>query len=278
MMIGDEIMETICVHLYGDGSRNLRLRAEYISCDKANECSVHKSGECFCVTTPFGVRCKEGCINSIDGGTKRSKAFARVRADAKAHEKYAALKYPHNTYVAKIANNIFITMPYSWFEEDGKGGIICNDPHLCTNRFYANAEILTPENIKRICDFHPHAMMGSEIRDYQRKVVPQFLHELKALFPDKYSEFEVEYPDYEVKQPDWCGRKARLSTCNRGQEYKDTNGNIFRFDGNDIVCDCYRSAFTPFGGKDVKMRITVTDDMAVKITDNNQVTDNTKFM
>lgn len=228
-------METICVHLYGDGSRESRLRAEYISCDKANDCSVYKNGECFCVTTPFGVLCREGCVDSIDGGIKRSKAFARVREDAKAHKKYAALKYPCHTYVAKIANKVFIAMPYSWFEEDGEGGIICNDPHFCTNRFYADAEILTPKNIKRICDFRPQSMMGGEIIDYQRRVVPQFLHELKALFPDKYLEFETEYSEYEIKQPDWRGRRARLSTCNKACEYKDLNKNVFRFDGDDIV-------------------------------------------
>lgn len=270
--------EVICVHLYGDGRRNCRLRAEYIWCDRASECSAYKNGKCFCVTTLFGVRCKNGTVNCVDGGTKQSKAFLRVRNEAKAHEKYAALKYPDHTYVTKIGNDVFLTMPYIWLEICGDSDIYCHDPHIGTNRLYVDAEMLSPKNIKRICDFRPHSIMGGEIWDYQRKVVPQFLCELKTLFPNKYSDFEAEYPDYEIKQPDWCGRRARLATCNKECEYKDNNGNIFRFDGNDIVCDCYKSVFTPFGGKYVKMQISVTDELEVVITDNAQVTENTVLL
>lgn len=271
-------METICVRLYGDGSRDCRLRAEYLSCDRASECSAYKNGECFSVTTPLGVRCKNGVVNSVDGGTKQSKAFRRVQAEARAHEKYAALKYPNHTYVVKIGNDVFLTMPYTWIEVDGSGNVLCHDPHLCTNRFYADSDVLTPENIKRICDFRPHSMMGGIIGTYQEKVVPQFLYELKALFPEKFVAFEEKYPEYEIRLPDWRGRKARLSTCNKQQEYKDINGNIFRFEGNELVCDCYKSAFVPFRAKQAKLRIELTDEMQVEITDNAQITEHTVFL
>ena len=52
----------INVDLYGDGSRNSRLRAEYIYCDHADVCSVYKEGKCFRKTTLFGVRCEFGRI------------------------------------------------------------------------------------------------------------------------------------------------------------------------------------------------------------------------
>ena len=35
----------ICAHLYGDGSRDCRLRAEYIRCNRAEECSAYKNGK-----------------------------------------------------------------------------------------------------------------------------------------------------------------------------------------------------------------------------------------
>ena len=59
----------INVGLYGDGSRKARLRAEYIYCDHAEECSAYKEGRCFRVTTLFGLRCEFGRINHVDGGT-----------------------------------------------------------------------------------------------------------------------------------------------------------------------------------------------------------------
>lgn len=39
--------ELINVGLYGVGSRDSRLRAEYIYCDQAKECSAYKEGKCF---------------------------------------------------------------------------------------------------------------------------------------------------------------------------------------------------------------------------------------
>lgn len=37
--------EAINVNLYGSGSRDCRLRAEYIFCDRANECSACAGNE-----------------------------------------------------------------------------------------------------------------------------------------------------------------------------------------------------------------------------------------
>lgn len=56
----------INVDLYGDGSRDSRLRAEYIYCDHADVCSVYKEGKCFRKTTLFGVRCEFGRIACVD--------------------------------------------------------------------------------------------------------------------------------------------------------------------------------------------------------------------
>ena len=39
-------MEVIHVGLYGDGSRNARRRAEYLSCEHYKECSAYKEGKC----------------------------------------------------------------------------------------------------------------------------------------------------------------------------------------------------------------------------------------
>ena len=74
----------INVDLYGDGSRNSRLRAEYIYCDHADVCSVYKEGKCFRKTTLFGVRCEFGRITYVDGGTKKTKMYGRVYSEAKA--------------------------------------------------------------------------------------------------------------------------------------------------------------------------------------------------
>lgn len=269
--------ELINVELYGDGSRNARRRAEYIYCDHADECSAYKDGKCFRVTTPFGLQCKFGRTNCVDGGTKQSKMFKCIGNEAKSNERYHRLSYPNYTYIIRIGNNVFLTPPYVRIELQGEK-LMCSDPGFGGNSILIQIEVLTPENIKRICEYRPRALMGGEIADYQQKVVPMFLHQLSQLCPEHFKVFFTTYPDFNIKPPSWIGRYARLSTCNRESVYRDTLGNLFYFDGDDVVCDCYQSVFLPFSGKSTKIRISVTDDMSVKITDDRQVTNDTIFV
>lgn len=262
--------ELITIGLYGDGSRKARLRAEYVYCDHAKECSAFKAGKCFRVTTLFGVRCEYGRISRIDGATKQSKTYHRVYSDAKANERYGKLGYPHNIYVTRIGNDAFLCPPYINIEISGER-LVCSDPGFGCNRIFVAQDILTPENIKRICDYRPHAMMGGEITDYQKKVVPMFLCQFSQLFPEQFASFTSAYPDYEIPAPDWIDRYALLSTCNRDAEYRDYHGNVFHFEGDEIVCSAYRSGFLPFEAKEVELRLKVTDTMKIKITNNNQV-------
>ncbi len=267
----------INVGLYGDGSRKARLRAEYIYCDHADECSAYKEGKCFRVTTLLGLRCEFGYVNRVDGGTKQSKMYYRLYKKVKADEHYHKLDYAYNIYITRIGDGALLTPPYVRIELQG-GRLVCSDPGFGSNRVFVPLNALTPENIKRICEYHPHALIGGVISDYQEKTVPMFLHQFSQLFPEHFKAFTEAYPDYNIKPPNWIGRYAKLSTCSHETEYADSNGNRFHFEEDDIVCDQYRSCFLPFDGKSAQVRMTITDSMKVKITDNNQVTDQTVFM
>lgn len=267
----------INVNLYGDGSRNARRRAEYIYCDHADECSAYADGKCFRVTTLFGLRCEFGRVSCVDGGTKQSKMFHRIGNEAKSNEQYHKLSYPYHTYITRIGDGVLLTPPRVRIELEG-AKLVCSDPGFGSNRLFVPLEAMTPENIKRICECHPRALMGGEITDYQQKTIPMFLYQLSKLCPEQFKAFTTTYPDFNIKPPTWIGRYAKLSTCNRKMMYKDDHGNPFYFDGDDIVCDSYRSSFLAFGGEPTKIRIAVTDSMEVKITDNSQVTDNTVFV
>ena len=226
----------INVGLYGAGTRDSRLRAEYIYCDKAEQCSAYREGKCFCVTTLLGVRCGVGVVSCVDGGTKRAKAYREVSREARINPRYGALSYPSNTYVTKIGDTAFLTIPYTWLEITPGGDLIAGDPHLRTNKLTVSADRLTPKNIMAICKARPRAIMGGEIRDYQKKIVPHFLRQFKALLPKRFQRFVEEYPDYEVPVCSWLGRRAKLSTCNRDAEYIDPVSNSkYRFEGDWLV-------------------------------------------
>lgn len=270
----------INVDLYGDGSRNSRLCAEYIYCDHADVCSVYKEGKCFRKTTLFGVRCEFGRITYVDGGTKKTKMYGRVYSEAKDSERYHKLSYPNNTYIAKIGDGAFLAPPYVRIERGPDSRLFCHNPGFGCNRLFVSIDELTPDNINRICTYHPRAMLGEEIKSYQTEIIPLFLRQLSKLFPEQYNAFIAAFPDYELKAPDYRGKYAKLSTCNRELTYRDAHGNSFRFDGNELVCDKYRiGGFMPFSSSGyAQMRIPATDDMQVKITDSNQVTDQTVLM
>ena len=177
----------INVDLYGNGSRDSRLRAEYIYCDHADVCSVYKEGKCFRKTTLFGVRCEFGRIACVDGGTKKTKMYGRVYSEAKDSERYHKLSYPNNTYIAKIGDGAFLAPPHVRIERGPDSRLFCHNPGFGCNRLFVPIDELTPDNINRICTYHPRAMLGGEIESYQTETIPIFLHQLSKLFPEQYS-------------------------------------------------------------------------------------------
>lgn len=267
----------INVGLYGDGSRNSRLRAKYIYCEHANECSAHKLGKCFCVPTLFGRTCKLGTVETVDGGTKRSKAYSRVWSAAKNSGCYAKLSYPSHEYITTIGEQIFLTIPHISIKEEN-GNILVEPPGFSSRGFHMQRERMNPELLHRICSFVPRAMMGGVIEDYQEKIVPMVLYQLSVLMPEEYKVFTERYPEYKDKQPNWVGRWAKLSTCNRDETYKDCHGNVFHFENDFLVCEDYRSSFLPFSAKKTEIRARVTDGMQVKIERNSQVLPDTVFV
>ena len=259
----------INVGLYGDGSRKARLRAEYIYCDRADECSLYKIGKCFNVTTLFGTRCPIGERTSVDGGTKQSKKFSDIWEQAKSDPCYAKLNYPSNEHIGRIGDDVYLCPPFVEIT-DCNGRLNVSDPGFGCNWVVVKRDTLTTENLNRICSYRPRSLMGGTITDYQEKTVPNFLHQLSQLFPNEYAALISEYPEYAEKKPSFVGRIAKLATCNPACEYIDGNS-VFRMDGDWLVCDCYKSAFAPFWGKDAMLKIQLTDEMRVKITDNAQV-------
>lgn len=203
-----------------------------------------------------GKSCRVACV---DGGTKKTKMYGRVYSEAKDSERYHKLSYPNNTYIAKIGDGAFLAPPHVRIERGPDSRLFCHNPGFGCNRLFVPIDELTPDNINRICTYHPRAMLGGEIESYQTETIPIFLHQLSKLFPEQYSAFIKAFPDYELKAPDYRGEYAKLSTCNRELTYRDAHGNSFRFDGDELVCDKYRiGGFMPFSSSGyAQMRIPV---------------------
>ena len=155
----------IHVGLYGDGSRNARLREEIIYCDYADECSLYKEGKCLKVTSPFASYCPLGILGFVDGGTKRSKAFQRVSAEARLDECYMKLKRAYNTYFATavdwvIVGGMSLRLEFS-YNNEGSPVFTVGSPGLLSGCYVVIPKSeFTVDVVKKIYDARPQAFMG----------------------------------------------------------------------------------------------------------------------
>ena len=266
----------IYVGLYGDGSRDARLREEIVYCDYADEYSLYREGKCLKITSPFVSYCPFGEIERIDGGTKRSKSFQRIRENAKADECYGKLKRAYNTYFAvagkwAIVGGMSLGLEFSYSPEGGYVFTVSNPGFGGGNYVAIPKSDFTIDIIKKIYNARPVSLMGGPLKHFREEQLPFFFLQMKKVCPEKYIEFVTAVPQAKELVPNYVGKWARLSTINR-----DLPVDGFVFDGDFLVGE-YNSVFLPFGAKSAIVRIPITDELKVKITNNDQVTEETIF-
>lgn len=268
--------EAINVGLYGAGTRKSRLRAEYIYCDYAEECLAYKQNKCFCVTTPFKPRCKIGRVVQVDGATKQSKKYYKIYNNTKEMEIYNKLDYPRDLYFTKTKEKMYLSIPYIRITPLENGDIKLDNPFLSSDDCLLESKHITTSNLIKILSFEPRAVFGGIIEDYQEKIVPDLLTQIKKYMPEYYQKIIELKPKFKELEPDYVGKYAKISTCNKEMKYGYGN-NVFHFEGDYLVCNDYISAFLPFGAKKSEIKIKVEDNMYVEITNNKQVLEDTIF-
>lgn len=259
----------IDIKIYGDGSRKYPYEVKAISCDRANECSLYKDGRCLRVP---GILCPLCCVGTsriIDRSTKYAKRCHDMLEKYREHDKHNKLKRPLYQYIGLVGDDVLINIPHVRIERDTYN---ITDPGFGDNIIIIPREKFTPEYVVRLLKFCPHSFSGSPIHEYKEKVVKIALRQIKELMPKLYQKVIEIYPESANWSVDYIGRWAYLTTCNRECTYQG-----FKFDGDYLVRDDWKSAFLPFDAKSAEVKIKATSDMRVQITDNNQVLETTKF-
>ena len=272
-------MDKINVNLYGGksifGGREKPLEAEITYCDKYNECSFYKQGKCFSVGR-WKQNCKFGKKSREVGYTSRAKKYYEFKRRWDNDEYRNKLEEPNNI-VGKIGDTFVLNTGYLYENESGKYYI---DTHFSqAPLIYVSKEKFTNNLIKLICDAKPRTIFESaEIKSYQEKIVPRFLYELKTEFKETYDNFIKQYPEYENKKINFVGREAYINTLKNGSELLDCHKNKWKIENNYLVCYEDRTiTHLPFDGGPTEIRIKITDKMTYRITNNEQVNENTKF-
>ena len=293
-------MEKICVNIYGGksifGGKETPERAEVISCERCTECSLYKAGKCLLVTAPLTCyRCPYGKMQEVKGYTSRAAKYSEWHRKWRNDETYGKLGSIGKTYFARIGEYYFLNLSYfsirpknekddwetQYLDYRPKEGI--TDKKWAVVRFGKTCNIfkkeeLTVSLLNLLLSYKPYAMFGGEIKDYQQKTVPFILQAIKKTAPELFADLIKEYPEYENRIPDYKNRYAYIHTLKGGTVLKDCHGSKWTLseDRKTLTCDSY-SALLPFSGRNATVSMPVTDKMAVKIEDNDWVTEDTVF-
>ncbi len=270
-------MEKININIYGGkgsfGGKETPLEAEITYCDNYKECSFYKNGKCFNVGR-WKPNCKIGKKQIEKGYTSRATKYEAFRKKYKNDEKYNILEEPSNT-VGKVGNIFILNLRF--LKELVDGSFVIETTFFGDNLVYIAEEQFTNELIKLICDGKPRALFDNAIiKDYQEKILPRFIYELKTEFFDIYNRFINEYPEYKKIEPNFIGRQAYIYSLKDGTKLKDKT--LFVKDGEYLKSiESWHSAFLPFNADEADMVIKINKKMTVKITNNEMVDENTIF-
>lgn len=269
-------MNKINVSLYGGksifGGREQPYNVDIAYCDKCEQCDFYKSGTCFNAGRWKG-NCKIGKKETITGWTSKAKKGREFYQKWKSDECYAKLKEPNRT-IGLVDDLVILNIHDMKLNEDN---IPVEDVGFGNGKLsYISLEKFTPLLIKKICDLRPQVLFGyGDIKAYYKEYIPKFLDDLKRNYPKIFESFISEYPEYN-KEINYVGRYAYIHTLKNGSELKDCHSNIWKIEDDEIVCYKWKT-WLPFKGQPTETRIKITDDMLYKVSDNDQVDENTRF-
>ena len=281
-------MKKINVMLYGGFNKKTKNRAEIVMCDRCDNCSLYKKNQCLNVTAPFSNSCKFGTVNRVQGYTQREMKRYEFDNKYKSDECYGKLSHPTDWRVAVLDDVVAFNLTfaicdkkkynYTWNKLEESETYEVRECGSRTGTYsYIPLEELTSELLNKILSYIPRTIFDyDEIKDYQKKIVPNILFELSKLLPDVYEKLISDFSKYKEIAPNFIGKKALIKSLSDGVILKDSKGTFVK-EGDYLVSECWKTCFLPFESKQAEVKIKITDDMYYKITDNSQVDENTEF-
>lgn len=265
----------INVRIFEPAFKTVKARCECIYCQNTENCSLYKQKRCI---HDWGyvanIECPYGKYSQTEGYTKRARSYySWIRNKKDAHKDSLNAVEFYTKKLAIIGEYIYLPYPHLENYVNSLNGVI--------NEHFIKEADFTNEKVLEIINFRPQALMGGEIKSFQAKEVPKFIQHLKEEMPYRYKALKENYPDKfetidEVGR-NYIGRTAYLKTLKVGSTAIDIHGDRFLFDGEYLINENYKPSFSPFGTTGGLFKFKATDDMTVKITDNEQVVESTIF-
>lgn len=234
-------------------------------CDKTESCDLYQKYNC-CLRQS-GQACKFGRKAVTAGPTPRARSFYKTMENWKKQNESAfkqLSKVRGTGQIQRIADHYYLPYRHMFQGVFGRGSPL-------ESKWVARSD-MTSDLLSKICSARPCSEFGGEIVDYQRETVPRFIVDLRDNYPDL---FELLPADQRarIESVSHVGRKALLRTCAPGlYEFNDV---LWVWDGEFLRGKSM--LFQPVPGE-IEIKIAPSKDAEVKITRNDQVTDQTQFV
>ena len=262
--------------LFGKRSKNERSELHIYTCEKSSECDAYKNGTCINAHNVFGAKCPIGRKSVRGGFTQRANKYHAQISEWKDHYSDVLWKLKEAPKrVTKVSGGWML--PYSFINMNekvlfhDKGGFLQNGSP------YLEDEAFTKEAFESILTFRPYALMGGEIKEYQSKQVPKFVKDLHDYYPEKFNEVASDSATQILESYDFKGRKAFLKTI-KPDCHVIISKKKWHWDGVKITKNNENfMIFEPCEWESCRAEFVPNDSATVVITDNDQVTHETKF-
>lgn len=252
---------------------NERERLEVIFCNYEGECKSYNQGKCVCQDMIFGgIWCPHSKVKRETGLTTRARGFGKLANQWK--EQYKTDVKINSDFIAECGDYIFIPMNFL----DVYGDKVVRE---IEKSYFIPKQHFNIENIHRIVNAVPRALMGGIITKYQSQEVPKFIRQLREFNPELYKDYLEKYPSdkewFESICGNYIGRKAYLKTLNDGAIYIDCHNNKWVKESEYLVCYEYKT-WLAIGKEKRICKQQIMGDEIVKITSNDFVSSETVFV
>jgi hypothetical protein len=260
--------------------RSDRARCTVVRCGDKDKCGLYARGECAYISLIGWHRCPYGEVFTETGFTRRARKYRVWLNERRERYKDVGRLTSHTTRLAIVGEYVFL--PYAHMTMNESIPFLAPGGFLRKDNCFLPLENFTVETIRSIVGFHPHAVMGGEIRAYQEKSVPQFLAHLKEEMPDLYAEALKEIPGIKQRSVlNSVGRKAYLDSLKAGVVIRSGKKHITTWKWTGTVLESQDASVLgiPPGLKTKETRAVITpqEGQTVEITSEDQVDEDTQY-
>ena len=259
---------------------NARAECQTITCE-FESCPLRDGGYCACRSGLFCGTCPYGKYRVETGPTKRAASFYSWVSDRKSQYKCVPhLKAPPKK-MAFVGEYVYL--PYPHMDSCESVDFVKRSSLFAEGTPFIHRDDWSIETVESLVSHVPRSLMGGEITSYRLESVPKFIGHLGECDAEMYQEFVSRNPSYNMPR-NYVGRTAYLKTLTPNIQIppKDNRYPVsWTWDGEKLRTTD-RHGFNDTRGGRFDGRITIeiepTDGATVVVSDNNWVTEATRFV